>query len=155
MRLREFEDLPNSKREDLATVSEDGKQSTTRPVYSLNVEGPKLIKSAVDYWGKVLKKDHGFTMDQAKHVAFHTPNPKVLKSLGEHYNITEKLSFLPNIVANLGPVSCVTNLHYRLYKSGTTTNDGDLIYGFALGAALGQLDGVYLLTARDTTKVPI
>jgi hypothetical protein len=48
----------------------------------------------------------------------------------------------------------VTNLHYRLYKSGISTNDGDVIYGFALGAALGQLDDVYLLTARDTTKVP-
>jgi hypothetical protein len=144
-----------SKREDRATVSKDGKQSETRPVYFLNVEGPKLIKGAVDHWGKVLKRDHRFTMDQAKHVAFHTPNPKVLKHLGDHYNITDKLSWLPNTVGNLGPASCVTNLHYRLYKSGTATNDGDTIYGFALGAALGQLDGVYLLTARDTTRAPV
>jgi hypothetical protein len=93
-------------------------------------------------------------MDQAKHVAFHTPNPKVLKHLGDHYNITDKLSWLPNTVGNLGPASCVTNLHYRLYKSGTVTDHGDTIYGFALGAALGQLDGVYLLTARDTTRTP-
>jgi hypothetical protein len=41
-----------------------------------------------------------------------------------------------------------------LYKSGTVTDHGDTIYGFALGAALGQLDGVYLLTARDTTRTP-
>ena len=48
----------------------------------------------------------------------------------------------------------MTNLHYRLYRSGVATNDGDVIYEFALGATLGQLDGVYLLTARDKTKAP-
>lgn len=143
-----------SKREERATVSKNGQQTATRPVYSLNVDGPKLIKGAVDHWGKVLKDKHGFVMDDAKHAAFHTPNPKVLRHLGEHYGITEKLSFLPDIIGNLGPASCVTNLHYRLYKSGVATNDNDMIYGFALGAALGQLDGVYLLQARDTNKSP-
>jgi 3-oxoacyl-[acyl-carrier-protein] synthase III len=139
-----------SKRSEVATISKNGQQST-RPLYHLNVEGPKLIKGAVDYWGKFLKKNHGFTMDQAKHVAFHTPNPKVLKLLGEHYGITDRLSWLPNTIGNLGPASCVTNLHHLLYNSGRVTNDGDTIYGFALGAALGQLDGVYLLKARGTT----
>ena len=143
-----------SKREERATVSKDRQQPTTRPLYFLNVDGPKRIKGAVDHWGKVLRDKHGFEMDDAKHAAFHTPNPKVLRHLGEHYGITEKLSFLPDIIGNLGPASCVTNLHYRLYKSGIATNDEDTIYGFALGAALGQLDGVYLLKARDTTKSP-
>jgi 3-oxoacyl-[acyl-carrier-protein] synthase III len=140
-----------SKRSEVATTSKDGQQST-RPLYHLNVEGPKLIKGAVDYWGKFLKKNHGFTMDQAKHVAFHTPNTKVLKVLGEHYGITDRLSWLPNTIGNLGPASCITNLHHLLYNSGRVTNDGDTIYGFALGAALGQLDGVFLLKARDTAK---
>jgi 3-oxoacyl-[acyl-carrier-protein] synthase III len=120
-----------SKRGEVATVSYGGEQSTVRPLYYLNVDGPKRIKGAVHHWAKVLEEDHGFTMDQAKHVAFHTPNPKVLNALAEHYDITEKLSWLPNTVANLGPASCVTNLHYRLYKSGIVTNDGDVIYGFA------------------------
>ena len=143
-----------SKREERSIVSKDGKQ-VIRPVYSLNVDGPKLIKAAIDHWGSILKRNYGFTWDEAKHTAFHTPNIKVLKNIGEHYGISEKVSFLPNTVGNLGPASCVTNLHHRLYKSGTVTNDGDTIYGFALGATLGQLDGVYLLTARDTTKVPV
>ena len=144
-----------SKREDRATVFKDGQPSSTRPVYSLNVEGPKLIKGAVDHWNKVLRSKHGFKMKNAKHVALHSPNPKVLRTLGKHYGITDKLSFLPDDIGNLGPASCVTNLHHRIYKSGIATNDTDMIYGFAIGATLGALHGVYLLEARDTTKSPV
>jgi 3-hydroxy-3-methylglutaryl CoA synthase len=73
----------------------DGEQSTVRP----SIISMLMVQNAVDHRAKVLEEDHGFTMDQAKHVSFHTPKPKVLKALAKHYNITEKLSWLPNNVA--------------------------------------------------------
>jgi len=141
-----------SKRNEHAIALKDGSGVETRPKYSLNVEGPKLIRGAMGHWRSVLKKNYGFTLDQAKHVAFHAPNPKVLKTLGEYLSITEKLSFLSDSIGNLSCSSTVVNLHDRLYKSGTVTNHGDVIYGFSIGGTLGVLDGVYLLTARDTDK---
>jgi 3-oxoacyl-[acyl-carrier-protein] synthase III len=140
-----------SKRDEVPTVLKEGEQPSVRPLYSLNVDGPKKIKGAVDHWSKVLKEDHGFTLNQAKHVAFHTPNPKVLKALAEHYDVTEKLSWLPNTVANLDPASCVTNLYYRLYKSGIVTNDGDVSMDLLLVLHLVSLM-VYTFSQQETRR---
>ena len=128
----------------------------SKPIYELNVRGPLLIKGALDYWCAQLKKRHGFTLKQTQHVALHTANPKVLSLLTKHYGLEDKVSYLPNTIGNLGPASCVTNLHDLICGTGGrrqlkhTIIPGDTIMGFALGAASGVVDGVFLLKARLT-----
>ena len=142
------EQSPTGRRPSLVT-----KETGTRPVFYLNVEGPKHIKASLDHWIKYLKKTHAFTLHKANHVALHSPNPKVLNTIAKHYGVANKISHLPERVGNLGPASCVTNLHDRLYGNNgaaVPVVNGDKIFGFALGDGIGLTDGVFLLEARVT-----
>ena len=128
----------------------------SKPIYELNVRGPLLIKGALDHWCAQLKKRHGFTLAKTNHVALHTANPRVLGMLTKYYKLENKVSYLPNTIGNLGPASCVANLHDLLQGTGGRRQyahnvaNGDYIMGFALGAASGVIDGVFLLKARLT-----
>lgn len=136
---------------DLKNISQAAK-----PIYELNVNGPLLIKAAMDHWCGQLKKRHGFSLSTTNHIALHTANPRVMGQLAKYYRIEGKISYLPNTVANLGPASCVANLHDILQGTGGrrqyahTILPGENIMGFALGAASGVVDGVFLLQARKT-----
>ena len=48
----------------MTTALKDGEQPRVRPLYYLNVDGPKKIKGAVDPRSKVLEEGRGFTLDQ-------------------------------------------------------------------------------------------
>lgn len=141
----------------VSTIAENN-GSTIGHMYKLNVSGVLLIKGAMDHWCRVLNKRHGFSLSRAQHVALHTANPRVLDMMIKWYRLSGKVSLLAHEVGNLGPASCVTNLHDILHGTGGRRENkhdvkhGETIFGFSLGAATGVVDGVFLLRARNTKR---
>jgi len=125
-------------------------------VYSevnLNMHAQSLYASDFLSWFKEMSKKYGYSFPDFQHFVFHQANPRVISRLSESCPVGEKTMISGKKHANLPGPSLPSDLFERMMS--VEMEDQDLIFGYGMGASMGNSSGYFILQVEKNNILDI
>jgi len=133
-----------------SAVADDG---SVYPEFYLNMHAQSLYASDFLSWFKEMSKKYGYSFSDFQHFVFHQANPRVISRLSESCAFGEKTMISGKKYANLPGPSLPCDLFERMMS--VEMKDQDLIFGYGMGAAMGNSSGYFILQVEKNNILDI